>query len=64
MTRQQVIETIQMLYPADSEFPNTAGKGKELLSQARQDVPWRDESDDVLYRYMRLCIEEEARVNR
>lgn len=56
-TRQQAINTIEYLYPADSQFPSTAKDGRKLLEQARGKTNWRNEPDEVLIRYAELCQE-------
>ena len=56
MTRDQAIRTIESLYPADSEYPDTAEVGERLLAQAKREVEgWRTEPDAVLVRYAELC---------
>ena len=60
MNREKAIETILDLYPPDSDYPETAEIGSQLLRQARQDTKaWLRESDEVLIRFARLCIEKE-----
>jgi len=61
--RTKAIETIELLYPADSQFPDTARIGRKLLEQAKQEVEtWRNESDDVLLRYAELCEIEDRKI--
>lgn len=62
MDRQQVINEIEQLYPADDN--RTADIGQRLLEQARKDVGfgWRDSADIVLYRYLELCRQEDDRI--
>lgn len=57
MTRKEAIQTIEDLYPADSDYTETRALGQELLDQAKQDVGiWRNEPDAVLIRYAQLCL--------
>ncbi len=56
MTKENAIEIIEALYPADSQYADTAKIGKELLDKARCDVAgWRTEPTEVLIRYAQLC---------
>ena len=66
MTRKEAIDTISGLFPADAEYESTAAKGNAFLAQARKEAgqDWRDESDEVLFAYARLCEQEEARQER
>lgn len=65
MTRDECINIIQPLFPADSQYLSTADIGRRLLDQARRDCNnWRHEPLDVLERYAQLCIEEEQRQQR
>lgn len=61
--RREWIRTIEALWPADSDYPDTAALGREFLQQARENVgrkvSWRDEPDEVLREYCRLCLAEE-----
>ena len=58
MTRDEAIEIIELLFPADSEYPDTAVLGQKLLKQARREVTgWKTEPTEVLIRYAQLCIE-------
>ena len=60
MDREQAIDTIKHLYPADSEYAPTAEIGKRLLEQAKMEVQgWRTEPTEVLIRYAHLCMQEE-----
>ena len=57
-TREQAIEDIEMLYPADSIDIQTAKIGEGLLSQARNKAQdWRCEPTEVLIRYAKLCLD-------
>lgn len=60
MDRNKAIQIIEGLFPADSEYPDTAEIGKKLLTQAKT-KSWRDEPIDVLIRYANLCLQEEQR---
>lgn len=64
MNRDEAIQTIEGLYPADSEYDDTAAIGEVLLRQARfgRAHDWRNEPTDILVRYAELCISKE--VNR
>ena len=69
MDRKKAIETIELLFPADSQYPESAKIGKELLKQAQEEVNnWRNEPTPVLIRYAQLCIdlerEQETRADR
>lgn len=65
MTRDEAVSHIESLFPPDAEFPDTAKKGQELLEQAKRDVSaWKQESDEVLIRFARLCIDEDRRQGR
>lgn len=60
MDREKAIETIEMLYPADCEYLDTAEIGQKLLEQAKQEVAgWRTEPTEVLIRYAELCRQKE-----
>lgn len=60
MNREQAIQHIESLYPADSSYFETAKIGQELLEQARLNVQgWRQEPTDVLIEYAHLCIKKE-----
>lgn len=58
MTREQLIETINNLYTADSQYHNTAKTGIILLFQAIADE-WRHMPTAVIARYATLCLEKE-----
>jgi len=55
MTRDEAIQVIGSLYPADIHEA-----GKELLLEALCNC-WRALPDNILFEYMRLCEEKEAR---
>ncbi len=56
MNRKQAIETIEAMYPPESEI------GEKLLQQAKNDCnSWKNLPDDVLSRYADLCQQEETR---
>lgn len=60
-TREDAIDVIESLYPADSDYPDTAKVGQELLERAERDVAgWRTKPDAVLFRYAALCLEREG----
>jgi len=60
MNREEAIQEISALFPVDSDFADTAQKGKELLARAigRE---WRALPDSILFRYAELCLAEERR---
>ncbi len=62
MTREDAIQTIETLYPADSQFPEVAENGRQLLAQAEEiaGMDWRDASDKVIFTYASLCLEKES----
>lgn len=58
MDRDRAVEIIEALFPADSQWPDTAKIGRELLEQAKRDCNnWRAESTNVLIRYAQLCMD-------
>ena len=62
MTREEAISIIEGLYPADSEYENTAAIGAQLLEQAKSEIQsWKTEPTPVLIRYAQLCMEMEQR---
>jgi hypothetical protein len=62
MTREQAIQEIEGLFPADSQYPKSREKGIELLEQAKRNTnDWRNLPDETLFEYARLCREEEHR---
>lgn len=62
MNREQAIQTIEGLFPTDSEYETTNEIGKRLLQQAKDELNnWRNEPTNILLRYAELCIREENR---
>lgn len=62
MNREQAIAEIEGLFPADSQYQDTAEVGQRLLEQAKREVHgWRTEPTEVLVRYAELCMTEENR---
>jgi len=62
MEREEAIDVIETLFPADSDNPLTKQTGERLLKQAKKEVQgWRTEPTNVLVRYASLCIKEENR---
>lgn len=60
MDRSQAINIIESLYPPDSEYPETARIGQELLEEAKRRVSaWKQEPDDVLFMFASLCEQKE-----
>ncbi len=65
MDREEAIQQIEGLFPADSQYKETNKMGERLLAQAKKEVEgWRNESTPVLVRYAELCIAEENRQAR
>ena len=65
MEREQAIQMIEGLFPADSQYIKTSEIGERLLAQAKMEVVgWRNEPTDVLIRYAELCMAEENRQAR
>lgn len=63
--RTQAISTIEALYPIDSEYPDSARIGKELLIRAVMEFPdWRKLPDEILFKYANLCEYEESKNTR
>lgn len=57
MDREEAIQHIESLFPADSGYEDTAEIGQELLDRAKREVSgWRTEPTEVLIRYAQLCI--------
>jgi len=64
MNREQAITIINDLFPVDAPYEDTAAKGRELLAQAKIHVThasWKNEPNEVLFEYARLCIAEDNR---
>ena len=59
MTREDAIKLIENLYPADSEYSDTAAIGQELLNQAEREN-WRSAPTEILIHYANLCISKEG----
>jgi len=60
MDREEAIQHIESLFPADDPHETTAGIGIKLLNQAKREVAgWRTEPTEILVRYAHLCIKEE-----
>ena len=61
MTREEAIQHIENLYPADSGYKDTEEVGQTLLAQAKREVNsgWWNEPTNVLIRYAELCIQKE-----
>ncbi len=59
MTREEAIQHIEALYPADSNMFEISQIGENLLEKAKSDIAnWRREPTAVLVRYAELCLEE------
>jgi hypothetical protein len=65
MKREEAIQHIENLYPADSQYENTAKVGRELLEQAKRETAatWKTESTEVLIRYAQLCLDKDKDLN-
>lgn len=64
-TKKEAISIIEELYPADCDYPEAAKIGSQLLDQAKRETKdWRNESEEVLFRYADLCIEMDERQAR
>jgi len=60
MTREEAIRHIEALYPADSDYKDTAEIGRQLLERIKREVnDWRSEPNAVLVRYAELCIDKD-----
>jgi hypothetical protein len=55
--KENLIQTIQSLFPADSTFQETAEIGQQLLLKALF-INWRSLPDEVLKTYSELCQQE------
>ena len=61
MDRERAIRHIESLYPPDSEYPDTAAIGRELLEEAKLNAgSWRNEPTEVLVEFARLAIARES----
>ena len=58
--RERLIRTIDDLFPADAQYPDTAETGRELLLQAIAET-WQSLPLETLRAYARLCRQREAR---
>ncbi|MFD0862507.1 hypothetical protein ACFQ1M_09835 [Sungkyunkwania multivorans] len=61
MKPEEAIGHIESLYPADSEYEDTAEIGIRLLTKAKRETmaSWRDLPTNTLIRYAQLCIQKE-----
>ena len=65
MDRQEAIQIISDLFPVDAIYVATAVIGKKLFEQAKKNISsWKNESDEVLFEYARLCLEEDDKISR
>ena len=63
--RKQAIQTISGLYPADSQYQDTAAVGQQLLEQAEREVnSWQNKPTNVLVRYAQLCEDYNIKVEQ
>lgn len=58
MNVQNLISTINSLYPIDSGYSDTNEIGEQLLLQAIRQIGWRTLPVEILDEYARLCINE------
>lgn len=63
MTKDQIIQGIENLYPIDSDFQKTNEIGEKLLMQAIKYSDWRSLPIDILREYLTLC-EYQERTNQ
>ncbi len=54
MTREEAIQVIEQLYPADDDYIDTRQIGQILLAEAWGNC-WRAAPTEVLQEYARLC---------
>ena len=60
MSREEAISIIECLFPADSQYQESREIGKKFLQQAKDEANnWRNEPDNILFRYADLCMQEE-----
>jgi len=65
LTKEQIIQECEGLFPPDSNFPDTAEIGKRFLEQAKSEIEgWRTEPKEVLFRFLQLCKDEDSRQTR
>lgn len=65
MTRDQAIQIIEALYPADARSPVARFEGQQMLATAKREAEaadWRQQPDAVLQRYAELCLEQQHRL--
>lgn len=55
MNREEAIKQIERLYPPDSEIPDIAAIGRNLLNRTKKQLNWKKESTDVLLLFAELC---------
>ena len=57
MTKDEAIESISHLYPADSEYHDCQEIGKRFMTEAMEEMNfnWRELPEDVLIRYAEKC---------
>lgn len=53
----RAINTINLLYPPDSQYPATRVVGRSLLQAAQENVAfsWEEYPEEVLVEFARLC---------
>lgn len=62
MTKEDAIMHIKALYPPDSQFPETAAMGKEIIEQAKDRCNhWTNLPEDVLILAASMMIDRESR---
>jgi len=58
--RETMIQDIEGLFPADSQYFETRQIGIQLLEKAKREANnWRDLPDNIIKRYWELCVAEE-----
>ena len=64
MSKQNYINTIEALFPIDSQWYNTSEVGKRLLLEAIQETDWRNLPEEVLRLWAIKCQWEDNRQTR
>lgn len=60
MTKEEAIMHIKALYPPDSQFPETAAMGREIIEAAkRRCSSWENLPEDVLVTAASIMISKE-----
>lgn len=56
---RELIDSIEGLYPVDSQYESTNEVGKQLLMEAIEEFNWRNLPEELLAMYERKCIKQE-----